>query len=925
MESLPPAALFAQLDTDNSNTLDEDEMSAGGITHGIINRALRSSGDNNGTIDSEEFSKLIELNLIKQEGQDQIDLTEAGLAFGYVARAQADSGMTFDQLLGRSEKDLITKNDSGGYTATDLGLVIGEAGSFGAARNQGYIDYTNPGWELTEAGISHAAELRDPETDPDPTTDHTQIATNLGWLDQSGDVTDAGDKAIADGLMEVNDADGTVTLTPEGLVFEYVERTRDVGSDYDVVLDEAVSLELLTQNAAGGYSATTLGVVIGGTGSFEAAQNQGYVEFTNPGWEVTPAGEAYAQSLLNPESGSDPENNADLQTQIDGAAGLYKEGMTSAERAAYDAQIKETYPDLYEAVTTDLGYASFVDFMDVAHLDSSVVSGEVTLAEKAADMLGAATSEGAETRTVNSDTGTFVDASGGPAFIENEDATYVKLVIGKDDSGEDMVVIFEGEQAGRAANAFMGTYNNSETFREATQAIVSTHDGSFGFHLVDMTNHGTPEGTVGYNYTDPISGESSIYLNANLTRGNDEYGSLRLTIIHEMGHSLEEGTAAAEEFGSNTGDAHGRPLSAFTGTVINEMENNGIPTGNDVDSDDYSSNLSIFDTDYYDPAVDTSAPLVPENAAEFQQYQAIYAAIKDAIAAGDYDKAQQLFASIDEDATITLVQEDPQHPGETHSTTYNVRELMVQELLLAADSNSYFDTNIDNTELNTNVGTFLNQLITNNVVSEEFVVAQADAIGMDLSHDLPVIGIIRPHDTQSGSGVNATAGSDGMLNLEEFKNTAYATALNADEAAVQALFDSIDTDGNDLIDGSELLTYNNQPVAQPDTQPDVLDKEYFIDMLTDNGMDEAAAQAFVDDLFAVEDSDGSGDLSVEEWGNLEIVLNGGGKDAVYSAEELDALSIDLGGKSGQEVINEINPGGETITMEQLYDYRANLT
>ncbi|MEJ2754323.1 MAG: hypothetical protein P8104_00405 [Gammaproteobacteria bacterium] len=416
---------------------------------------------------------------------------------------------------------------------------------------------------------------------------------------------------------------------------------------------------------------------------------------------------------------------------------LYKataSAKTTQELESAETKLNEymdaNYPELKELIVNRLGYGNIVGFIQLAlSYDDAWVDPKTRqqLNENVAfDMLFKRLDlpYGESAVVANED-------SFGKLPDVDAEANYVKIKL-----ADSSIITFDGPEAGRVANEFAKSYNNSETFRTTMHHLAQEQDGIYSFHIFEQAPN--EEGMLsGFNFAGTQKGHnaSGVYLNRP-SIGQDYLGdrySTMNTIIHETGHDLHDCTDCDDDIPS-PGGSHSREHSIYIGSIINEIENNGVNTNIDIDDDDYSNNISIF-------GLNTEKPTNMEFAdpAAFDMWKQTYGKIQEAINLGDYRYAAQLMASIPPDETIELNATDPQEKGNT-TVSYNVHELIAQELLLQADSDDWLNT--DKGEMKTigekfHLSNFFNYM---NAVDSNYstVIDNAAAtLNMDLGIELP--------------------------------------------------------------------------------------------------------------------------------------------------------------------------------------------
>lgn len=177
------------------------EAGEGTSSSPLVDRVVQAAG---GDVEAAETAGLIH----DSDGDGQYELTPAGDAFLWVVRTNKDPDATFEDLLNRAvSTGLLNPPESTGapYTPTPLGEIIGAKGSFAVAANEGLIDYTNPGWSVTNKGEQYI-----PPSDLE----------GLGLLDSEAPngLSTAGERAFALNLIQQNETTGEWSLTEKGQV-----------------------------------------------------------------------------------------------------------------------------------------------------------------------------------------------------------------------------------------------------------------------------------------------------------------------------------------------------------------------------------------------------------------------------------------------------------------------------------------------------------------------------------------------------------------------------------------------------------------------------------------------------------------------------------------------------------------------------------
>lgn len=408
---------------------------------------------------------------------------------------------------------------------------------------------------------------------------------------------------------------------------------------------------------------------------------------------------------------------------------VLKDGIISASEF-------DKYPALRNYIVNTLGYGSIEAFLE-AHkaTGQSVGSGGVKLSDESLaaiskSIFGSLNGAGAY----------FAEGPNNqlPQDIDPE-STFVVFTL---QNGEK--ITFDGPNAGKIANEFAKIYNNSPTFRNIIIDLANKQGGQYSFHSVPL--EATPKSqTVGFNFagTSPGVEASGVFIQANPSFSFN----IAATIIHEVTHDLNSTNGLREGSLPSAGGSHSRRQSIIHSEIVNELKENGIDINYDVDGDDYSQDTLIFDKDF-DSDVDQDSGEVTSNSVVYDEngksvnaldyYTKLYAEAKTYIAQGNYAKAAEILARIPPNATITLTVTDAQ-TGEKSEATYNVRQLMIQDLMFAADGADRFDSSGNTHLAKKNLENFF-LFLTQNDSSGQWkttIAASASAIQYGLAGELP--------------------------------------------------------------------------------------------------------------------------------------------------------------------------------------------
>lgn len=411
----------------------------------------------------------------------------------------------------------------------------------------------------------------------------------------------------------------------------------------------------------------------------------------------------------------------------------------------------EQYPELAEHIVDTLGYGSLEAFL-IAHQQTGIGNyrGEVTLSDDSIDAIDASISGSVDsgdkyTESANNPLPTNVDPN----------STFVVFTL-----LDGSTITFDGPGAGEVANEFAKIYNNSPTFRQTMMTLAGEQGGQYSFHSVPLPVDGNTY-MLGFNLagTEGALASSGVFI-----QSSDEVNvNIAAVIIHEVAHDLHPDDHDHDDEGlPDAGESHSREQSIYHATVVNELSENGINIDYDVDGDDYSHDVMIFDDDYdafgdqRNGAVSTTDTVDDGNGNQVnavEYYSSLYAEAKAHIANGDYDEAMAVMEKIPAEEQITLDFKNPQ-TSETTSITYNARELFLQDLMMASDNADRFNTGEDNTQDKSNLAGFFNYLIAEDSGGgwADSIDSAAAGIHFDLSEELPMYG------SSGGSGGTDFAG-----------------------------------------------------------------------------------------------------------------------------------------------------------------------
>ena len=385
----------------------------------------------------------------------------------------------------------------------------------------------------------------------------------------------------------------------------------------------------------------------------------------------------------------------------------------------------EQHPELAHHIEVTLGYGS-IDVFLMAHRATGSVGS-----------MGALRPSGQSIEAIDASISGSLD--GGVQYTEGSsnvlptnidpDSTFVVYTLR---SGKK--ITFDGPRAGTMANEFGKIYNNSPTFRQAISTLAGRQGGQYSFHSAPLPTSVTGSNIAG---TDGRHESSGVFIQSDPSVEIN----MAKTIIHEVIHDQHH-----EDHGGldDAGAVHSREQTIAMSTIVNEIKENGEDIGIDVDGDDYSHNSLIFDGDYK-TLDDTSSGAVTSNDVVFDEngtevnaldyYTTKYTRAKVLLSQGRHQEAKAILDQIPPDAKITIQFEDQQSSGGKRAATYNVRKLMLQDLMFASDSSDRFDTGLDVSPLKRNTGIFLSVLAHDGTWGETIKSAAAD-INFDLHREL---------------------------------------------------------------------------------------------------------------------------------------------------------------------------------------------
>lgn len=571
-----------------------------------------------------------------------------------------------------------------------------------------------------------------------------------------------------------------------------------------------------------------------------------------------------------------------------------------AAEDALDKFLAKNFEAIHTHLTETLGYGSFQGFMELLNATPGAIApdGSFTDIGSAEIVYRIGLPFDAENAFEGS-----VDGAGKLPQVDST-ATFVSFTL-KDGSR----VSFDGPGAGRAANDFSIAYNNSETFQNTMHFLSEQQGGQYAFHMFDQSGAGGSSFTAGFNYmgTDTLYSSSGVYLNdpANLEGMTFmmEY-SLLGTLIHEVGHDLHD--CACHGAAPDTGSSHSREHTMFIGNIINEIENSGIDTGVDVDDDDYTNDISLFgaQSDIFKEGSNLEPinhiridEMSGEEINRFDEISDTYTKIQQAINDGDYGSALDLMSLIPANETMDFAIPDPQGIFASTVETYNVREIIVQELLLQSDSDDWLNsdkgTNLTNHE-KASLLSFIDAMKAKDPDFQQTVDNAAEALNMDLAIELkPFAGMTLDSvangaiDRHDGTGVTDKDGQLGKWELysagiTDLSQNKFLRRAVGDKEGRMSQSDLADAMHRGLIeissDGAITLTEHGQSMAA-----------------IWNGSQSFLSETEEIGLFGREQADfyGDGVISKEDFSNWDALGDSPGDGVIQESEFVNGMLFDV--------------------------------
>jgi hypothetical protein len=99
--------------------------------------------------------------------------------------------------------------------------------------------------------------------------------------------------------------------------------------------------------------------------------------------------------------------------------------------------------------------------------------------------------------------------------------------------------------------------------------------------------------------------------------------------------------------------------------------------------------------------------------------------------------AKRILDQVPADAQITIIYDNPQEGSDGYQVTYNVRELMLQDLMLSTDRADRMDMDVDDSFVKAALGGFLNFLKSQDPAWESTIQTAANDIFFDLKEEIP--------------------------------------------------------------------------------------------------------------------------------------------------------------------------------------------
>jgi hypothetical protein len=362
--------------------------------------------------------------------------------------------------------------------------------------------------------------------------------------------------------------------------------------------------------------------------------------------------------------------------------------------------VKNDYPELESTLVNQLGYDTVTNLLRVSGFEDLNSPGALdAFKEQVNYRLGLPESDSAVFQQVGDRIATGA---------LNDNAKFVEL-----DFGGGQRVTFDGERAGEAANQFALVYNESPLFRNNFDHVLHEVEGNYNFHTYNENS-----GRVAFNLNE--GGETNL----NTRHLGD---GIHHALVHEIAHELHHDGHGL------TGQVHSREQTAFVAAVLNDLENRGFDLGNDVDDGDYGHDLSVF-------GPHSNYPYQQQDPQRFGELQATFNGIVDANNKGDTASAIDLWESIPADESIQFSAIEPEGRLNHINYDYNVRDLLVQELLFTADSDDLFNTHKGDAQTaleKDHLGNFFEALVVHDPGNAQRLHSAANQVFIDLGTELP--------------------------------------------------------------------------------------------------------------------------------------------------------------------------------------------
>lgn len=607
-----------------------------------------------------------------------------------------------------------------------------------------------------------------------------------------------------------------------------------------------------------------------------------------------------------------------------------------AAEDAFDKFLAENFEAIHTHLTETLGYESFHGFMELLNATPGAFSDDWNITAKGEREIEYRIGLPFDAENAFE---ASVDSAGRLPQVDST-ATFVSFTL-KDGSR----VSFDGPGAGRAANEFSTAYNNSETFQNTMHFLSEQQGGQYAFHMFNQSGAGGALISAGFNITgtDTLYSSGGVYLNdpVNLEGMTFTEYSLLGTLIHEVGHDLHD--CACHGAAPDTGSSHSREHTMFIGNIINEIENSGIDTGVDVDDHDYTNDISLFGAQSDDFKEGSNLEPINhiridemsgEEINRFDEISDTYTKIQQAINDGDYGAALDLMSLIPANETMDFAIPDPQGLFASTVMEYNVREIIVQELLLQSDSDDWLNsdkgTNLTNHE-KASLLSFIDAMKAKDPDFQQTVDNAAEALNMDLAIELkPFAGMTLDSvangaiDEYEGTGVTRTPyNNDGQLGKWELYS-AGITDLSQNKFLRRAVGDK-----EGRMSQSDLADAMHRGLIEISSDGAIT--------LTEHGQSMAAiwngSQSFLSEteeigLFGREQADfyGDGVISKEDFSNWDALGDSPDDGVIQESEFVNGMLLDYVSSFGDPHISNvihselvINNPNETALSQALQE------